>query len=115
MPVASGNTDYERYGARHRGSGWNGDRPAAQLRESSPVPLTRRRWAARRDWNRIRRGLPYRRNETELNEGALRSLGNRPSVKRVFRCTWTRTPKDGRFGPMARRGRAEDTVETVEA
>ena len=62
-----------------RAAVWNdGNRPAAQLRESNPIPLTRRRSAARRDWNRIRCALPYRRNETDLNEGAPRSIGDRP-------------------------------------
>lgn len=34
MPVAAGNTDTRDTVRRHRGSRWNGDRLAAQLRES---------------------------------------------------------------------------------
>ena len=72
MPVAAGNTDTRDTVRRHRGDGTETGRRRSY---AIPVPLTRRRPAARRDWNRIRRALPYRRNETDLNEGAPCSIG----------------------------------------
>lgn len=90
MPVTAGNTDTRDTMRGHRGGG-------AERLEPGPA-----RSAVSPERDRLERG------GTPLD-------GRQALVKRVSRCTWTRTPKDGRFGPMARRGCAEDTVEAVEA